>query len=34
MKFLPNATFIDVDADIDFHDKQALLTTGSVMFNY
>ncbi len=34
MKFFLNATFMDVDADIDFHDKQALLTTGSVMIKW
>ena len=32
MKFLLNAAFMNVDADIDFHDKQVLLTTGHVMF--
>jgi hypothetical protein len=27
-----NAAFMDVDADIDFYDQQAILNIGSVMF--
>ena len=34
MNFYISAAFVDVDANIDFYDQQALFTTGGVMFKW